>query len=77
MAPSGGATKPFWSCGKCAFEDNWACKERCHGCGAGAPTKAKDKARELARRKDDKDGKGKRKNGKETGKGKNGDSQGK
>jgi len=51
MAPSGEDKKPYWGCGRCAFATNWACKERCHKCGAAAPTKARDKARELARKR--------------------------
>ena len=38
MAPSGAAKKPFWGC-RCGFDTNWACRPKCHKCGAGAPYK--------------------------------------
>ena len=49
MAPSGADKKPFWGCGRCGFETNWASKSRCHQCGAGAHAKARAKAEELAK----------------------------
>ena len=51
MAPSGADKHPCWGCGKCGFDSNWASRERCHKCDAVAPTKARDKARELTRKR--------------------------
>jgi len=53
MAPSSAvpnAKKPYYACGKCGFERNWATNLCCHKCGAPAPTRSRDRARELARK---------------------------
>jgi len=51
MAPSGADKSPCWGCGKCGFATNWASRDRCHKCDAVAPTKARDRARELTRKR--------------------------
>jgi len=59
MAPSSAEPnpkKPYYACGKCGFERNWATNLCCHKCGAPAPTRSRDRARELARKGPGKDG---------------------
>jgi len=59
MAPSPAEPnpkKPYYACGKCGFERNWATNLCCHKCGAPAPTRSRDRARELARRSPSKAG---------------------
>jgi len=56
MAPEPNPKKPYYACGKCGFERNWATNLCCHRCGAPAPTRSRDRARELARKGPGKDG---------------------
>lgn len=42
-----GPRKPFWGCGGCGQDENWACRTACRDCGKGAPRSVVDKAREA------------------------------